>query len=790
MSSLSLALLICVFAQSPTSAPTASRPVPPGSSRDASWLPKVDGPWNNDLGYLSASDAKPARVGSPAAILHASAPALASMGGDRLMAVFEYFSRENRRDFGVLASAESRDGGKTWSKPRRLDLAGLAPEDGRPRFPALIALTDGRTRLYVTLYPKNSRSVIASLVSKDGNTFTAEPGRRLAIPEAGVFDPIAIVTANSVHLLAQRAARPRELVHAVSTDGLHFDRLPDLRIDSPLAQAPAVREAALVATPRGVLVIGTADGANWSIASATGMPPTTDIASARLKSGETVALFVPDRRRGPDGNSLVIGKKPSAAKTNGSGKPASDKSVPPAELSADTVNPGQDQAADDWPPEPDFLSPIDYVTWLRERAGQKAPDNAAPYYHELMLKQDAEGRLVSALPPMAGMWNSNYDGDGAPWRPEDHPDWEQSYQTASPYIARYRTAATHADYATNVLVDPDAKGPALMNFLLPDLSTHRTLTKEILSAAWRAPDGKVDPNAMLDAWKTTLSSARHLKGGVTLIEELVGDSMSNITYADARQALAQGVIPPDRLEDALKTLRENAPKRRDPTDLLAAEAAFAADMVQYVTDTSAPDGVPRLNAERVQEMAGFISDKPLPPEDLDEILMKDPREISAAVRDYYRDIADAMRIGYPEVNSSKLNEIADRYAKAHPEIGPILPSLGRVDAMMTRNEAARRATELAYEVNIFKARQGRWPNSLDELPAAPNSDSHVDPFTKKNFLYRVGPNGPVIYSASENGQDDGGRHSPRWGDDKQKEDDSDDFVFWPPQPRQKPKPAP
>ena len=53
----------------------------------------------------------------------------------------------------------------------------------------------------------------------------------------------------------------------------------------------------------------------------------------------------------------------------------------------------------------------------------------------------------------------------------------------------------------------------------------------------------------------------------------------------------------------------------------------------------------------------------------------------------------------------------------------------------------------------------------------------TDPFTGGQFGYRVDASGPVIYSLSENGQDDGGRHSARWDDEKN--GDSDDFVFWP-----------
>ena len=56
----------------------------------------------------------------------------------------------------------------------------------------------------------------------------------------------------------------------------------------------------------------------------------------------------------------------------------------------------------------------------------------------------------------------------------------------------------------------------------------------------------------------------------------------------------------------------------------------------------------------------------------------------------------------------------------------------------------------------------------------------VDPFTGNYFGYHLTEEGPTIYSASENGLDDGGIHSPRWNDEITNEAASDDHVFWPP----------
>ena len=110
-----------------------------------------------------------------------------------------------------------------------------------------------------------------------------------------------------------------------------------------------------------------------------------------------------------------------------------------------------------------------------------------------------------------------------------------------------------------------------------------------------------------------------------------------------------------------------------------------------------------------------------------------------------------------------------------------MPSLSRAYTLSTRVEASRRATQLTYEVHLFKARNGRWPASLDELPLQAGDKSRTDPFSGGDFRYRLTEAGPTIYSLSENGRDDGGVHSPRWNDEVKSDADSDDFVFWPPQ---------
>ena len=167
----------------------------------------------------------------------------------------------------------------------------------------------------------------------------------------------------------------------------------------------------------------------------------------------------------------------------------------------------------------------------------------------------------------------------------------------------------------------------------------------------------------------------------------------------------------------------------------------------------------------------------------EEIASADPHLTVETFINHYETLSDMMRRGYPEVRPADIKAfeeaaVADNYA-----VRSMLPALSRVYQLTNRSEASRRATQLTYAIHLYKARSGEWPTSLDDLPPRYTQDVRTDPFSGEDFVYRVTENGPLLYSTSENGLDDGGGHHRRWGDYKKDGEDSDDHVFWPPQRR-------
>ncbi|HUU82077.1 MAG TPA: sialidase family protein [Phycisphaerae bacterium] len=486
---------------------------------------------------------------------------------------------------------------------------------------------------------------------------------------------------------------------------------------------------------------------------------------------------------------------------------AADVADDPGEALVDDWN--TDASAADWPaesptqdrtanspvddgsefaPSPDFETHIDYFAWFDERIFRELPDNAFDRYAEFMPFGPNGAVSEEDWPEMVDMFSDpTYDGPPGPWSPTDHPEWEESNLAAQEVLLNFREAGFADGYALRPMFGEERMfqtpedEPLLLEMRLPALSPHRQLAKATLADAWRAPDGEVSPERMLDAFETTLRNADHVGSGPTLIEGLVGTSERALVQKNAMWALQHQVFDERGLEEALDLLVEHDRDDTDPVKWVRGEHAMCMQTVQYMFEPGDSD-YPKV---RVAETMGqLVADDILNEEAVSQLAsmgLDDARTAVDALDTYYGQLLDQWRTGYPEVRAADMNATAEKYRHTNALTETLLPSLGRVQTIRTRNEASRRATQLSYAAHLFKARNGRWPESLAELPEEHGGRMRVDPFTGRHFGYRLTDEGYTLYSASENGVDDGGVHSPRWEDEITNDAGSDDHVFWPPQ---------
>jgi hypothetical protein len=121
------------------------------------------------------------------------------------------------------------------------------------------------------------------------------------------------------------------------------------------------------------------------------------------------------------------------------------------------------------------------------------------------------------------------------------------------------------------------------------------------------------------------------------------------------------------------------------------------------------------------------------------------REIKA-IRSSYRDAMDE----FPEI----AHEV-DNLSKIHIIAHFTFPSLEDVAERLADSAARAQVTRLALACKLYADKTGAFPSSLDQLVPDYFKELPRDPFTGKNLIYRILPEGGfVVYSVGPNGRDD------------------------------------
>ena len=78
-------------------------------------------------------------------------------------------------------------------------------------------------------------------------------------------------------------------------------------------------------------------------------------------------------------------------------------------------------------------------------------------------------------------------------------------------------------------------------------------------------------------------------------------------------------------------------------------------------------------------------------------------------------------------------------------------------------------------IHVYKLKERKWPAKLEDLAIEDLKTLRIDPYSDKDFVYKLTKDGPLLYSIASDGKDDGGRHDPKWGESSE----GGDYVFWP-----------
>jgi hypothetical protein len=189
-------------------------------------------PWNNDLVISESRDGRTFDATERRVFVErGGVPCVMRDGKDRLLAVFQWFPFERREAFDRVAVVISEDEGKTWSKPEPIAVEGLPEGAQRPFDPTLVLLQDGKLRLYFTCTtPQRRIPGIYSAISDDGVKYRFEEGMRFGVEGKKVIDPAIARFRGKWHLISPADGPEPIAHHAVSDDGLTYERLEDVEV--------------------------------------------------------------------------------------------------------------------------------------------------------------------------------------------------------------------------------------------------------------------------------------------------------------------------------------------------------------------------------------------------------------------------------------------------------------------------------------------------------------------------------------------------------------------------------
>jgi hypothetical protein len=115
-----------------------------------------------------------------------------------------------------------------------------------------------------------------------------------------------------------------------------------------------------------------------------------------------------------------------------------------------------------------------------------------------------------------------------------------------------------------------------------------------------------------------------------------------------------------------------------------------------------------------------------------------------------------------QANWDRLNEATERAAtaKGDPVVRFLLPTTGSVLDRLQHARTTRDAALFAIAAHRYRLETGRFPESADDLVPGHLNERPIDRFTGGPMQYRLTPDGPFIYVAGPDLDDDGGTPPP------------------------------
>lgn len=310
------------------------------------------------------------------------------------------------------------------------------------------------------------------------------------------------------------------------------------------------------------------------------------------------------------------------------------------------------------------------------------------------------------------------------------------------------------------------------NLLLPEYSRWKDIVTLLsIRAQMRSKSG--DLAGTLSDIRTMGAIAKQAGADPLLIGMLVQVAMESIRVRSVESIAANWKSDPAKLE----RLRQATEKQRPETDFVGAlrgEVYMAIALFRNweafggVRFLAGPEGsLPEVDPTKIQRDGmpkGMVA-----------------RGYLTRSLEYWNAVFESIRDGLndPVQLSKRMDQLAARFEKlpglSYKPNAILMPVFGQAGIACARMDALQRATDAFLRVMVFRAKNGEYPSSLEDL-----GFREVDPFSNQPFHYSHASSSCRIYSVGTDGRDDGGVTRAERARGKQTSDRYDEAIAYPP----------
>lgn len=395
------------------------------------------------------------------------------------------------------------------------------------------------------------------------------------------------------------------------------------------------------------------------------------------------------------------------------------------------------------PPPPNPSAPVDYVKWINEEFGKGAAPATAEKYAAAIQSYRRDGQRFELTTQSAMKLGSEE-------RQRKTQEWIDHSREAI-------DALITAGRADKVYFPWKSETGSLLDAETPDFSTPRRICTAVLARGRRkAADGAV-AEGFEDAF-AVLRTARQITEQPGMNAYVFGLGTGSLAYLDMLGIISTSGAKLDAAA-ILKGLNTADRPITPPRRAILGEKALFYDVLQRCCKDANGDG--KLDSVTVPEGTPAKLDPPV---------------TAAQAARTFNEVCDAL-LGLDQFRSAAARTAA---SAAHDK----LRTLGELEqanrdlwggeGMRRTYEALQNGTRAVLYLHIYKAANGKWPETLKDAMTGAPATQRWDPFSDGELVYKLQGGEPLLYSVGRDNKDDGGKRveSARMGE-------QGDLVFWP-----------